>query len=660
MINERRKLLEFGKEIAFQKKKTNSKYYYNIISFLAFLLSYYFYFLSLEKCSEDWGKCSTKAAWIRKKLIQSLISIIIISLLFELIILKIISRWNLLHLLFVSTFFFNYSNGRDFNDHGHYNFLGCFIIFILFFVSFLPLNILIYLKISAKYIIINLLLLFLILYIIFFFLNKEYMSCNDWINGLNNTIIANNNSIYGCQIKIPKGCPYKIGKYFLDITKIRHITCKDRGINERINLITHSKSSFISENTTLFGFPLTNKDSICLIDNSIEFFLINYSINNVVDMNNKIILDKYFKNKLPEILVNFSNDIGNMEINLTFNETLSKEKKKKEKNSNPFSKNILIVYIDSVSRANSIRQLKKTLKFFEKFMHYQGNFNKKYPSENYHSFQFFKYHSFLYYTIGNYPILYYGNTRYQNKTLITKFLNNNGYVTGYINELCLKDNIRTYHNASKSEIYDYQYLICDPNCSRLNKNTIRCLYGKHKSEYLYEYANQFWRKYKDNRKFLNIMANDGHEGTLEALKYADDIIYNFLINLYNDNLFKDSSIFLLSDHGVAMPSIYYLNDFYKIEQSLPMLYIIINDRKNVSYGEQYKYIYENQQTFITGYDIYNTFIHLIYGNDYESLHNKSSYFKNPKSHLGVSLFNKIDAINRNTSKYKNMSHFACI
>ena len=148
------------------------------------------------------------------------------------------------------------------------------------------------------------------------------------------------------------------------------------------------------------------------------------------------------------------------------------------------------------------------------------------------------------------------------------------------------------------------------------------------------------------------MSNEGHEGTLEVLKYADNVIFNFLNNLFNDNLFNNSSIILVSDHGVGMPSIYFPYDFYKIEKRLPMLYIIVNDRKNISYEKQYKYIYENQQTFITGYDIYNTFINIIYGDKYKS--------KGPNSHKRNSLFNKINQKSRKPSKYRHMSKRACI
>ena len=94
----------------------------------------------------------------------------------------------------------------------------------------------------------------------------------------------------------------------------------------------------------------------------------------------------------PEYIVDFSKDpFGELSINLNYNESLSIERKKLEKNSNPYSDNVMILYLDSVSRVNSMRKLKKTfINFFEQFMPYKGGHNTKYPEENFHSFQFFK------------------------------------------------------------------------------------------------------------------------------------------------------------------------------------------------------------------------------------------------------------------------------
>ena len=103
-----------------------------------------------------------------------------------------------------------------------------------------------------------------------------------------------------------------------------------------------------------------------------------------------------------------------------------------------------------------------------------------------------------------------------------------------------------------------------------------------------------------------------------------------------------------------MPSIYYFYDFYQLEIRLPMLYIIVNDRKNLTYNEQYMNIHENQQTFITAYDIYNTIINIIYGDQY------IKSISIPKSGKGKSLFEKINPKSRKPSNYYPMSKFACI
>ena len=38
---------------------------------------------------------------------------------------------------------------------------------------------------------------------------------------------------------------------------------------------------------------------------------------------------------------------------------------------------------------------------------------------------------------------------------------------------------------------------------------------------------------------------DAHEATLESIKYDDDIISDFLIRLFKDNLLKNTFIFLI-------------------------------------------------------------------------------------------------------------------
>ncbi len=657
LIKPHKKFLFFNNKKYF---KLNSFIKNNIIILFLFFISYFLYFLSLEKCFDGEDGCCIKIHWIIKKLIELIISCLLISFLLQLIFVSKISKLHLIHLIIAFLYFYNYSHGLEFSDHGYFNFIGfLYLLMIIQILSFI-FKIIFFLLLKFKHIFIITFLIILFFFIIGFTIINP-INCDDWPKGLNNSYIENDINKYGCQIHIPKECPYKIGKYFQDITKIKNIKCIDRKINAKSTILRLSKSPFLNKYTKRFGLPQTNKDPICLLDFKDDILLKEYFLNNIIDMDNITENENKTKKEFREIIIDFSkNYFGEMIINLHFNKTLSEERKTLENLVAPYSNNILLLYFDSVSRANSMRQLRKTLHFFELFISYNGGYNKKFPTETFHSFQFFKYHSFKEHTRGNFPRLFYGNKREtKNIIRITKYLKENGFITSFACDICQRDNTRTLHNLTSEESYDHQMLICDPNKENFNKNSIKCLYGKLNIEHLYEYTNQFWRKYKNNRKYSLILSNDAHEGTLESLKYMDNIVFNFLNSLFNNNLLKDTSIFLLSDHGVGMPSIYFLYDFYKYEEQLPMLYLIINDRKNITYNKQYSFIYQNQQTFITAYDIYNTIGHLIYGDKYFSINNKSDNFDSPKSKLGKSLFTEINPKERKSKIYESMQYYVC-
>ena len=603
----------------------------NIISLIFFGISYYLYYTSLERCFKGVDLCGRKIKWIFQKVNQTVSSCFISSILIFFIYFKLISKFHILHFLIFFCIFYEISHGYSFEDHGLFNFIGFFLLLsIIIIFGFIIIGLIsLIIRINKTH---NIHKISYVIILSFFYYDLIHPNdCSDWGKGLNNTFIENNLQIFGCQIKYPKSCSYKILKYVQDFTKLLRLNCSTSLKNNKDNIFKNSKSLFINKNSKKIGFPLTNKGIIGRIDN---YKMTKYVLDNLFDIeNNTKNISEY------ELILDFSKtNVGEYIIDLKYNESLSKERKLLEKKICPYSENIMILFIDSVSRGNSIRQLTKTLNFFEKFMPYNGGFNPKYPEEIFHSFQFFKYHSFKYHTNGNFPRLFYGNAiEAKNFVLLTKYFKENGYITNYNSDFCQKDNTRTFHNLTEIEVYDHQFLLCDPYLVHYVTPYIRCLHGKMDSEHLYNYANQFWRKYINNRKFSVVILNDGHEGTLEALKYTDTVIYNYLNSLFNDNLLKDTSIFLLSDHGVVMPSLYSLEDFYILEKDLPMLYILVNDRKNVTYTKQYLHIYKNQQTFITAYDIYNTINHLLYGDEYIKIKNKNNKKDTPKSPLGQSL-----------------------
>ena len=649
----------------------NSEYYKQRIKKILkniFILScfffYYYYFSSLEGCYLGEDVCAEKKRdWISLKAKEEIISAIIMTFMIQLIMFKKIRKIHIFHIIIILLLFLLYSHGYEFDDHGYFNFLYYWIIIALLNIALIPVDILLFCIIKkVKKIIIYLYILFtiIILSFLYYYYFIVFSNCDDWTKGLNNTYIENNNSKYGCEISTPKYCIYKVFNNFQDYSKINGKNCENYRIkNEKERLFSQSKSPYINDKTNIIGYPITNKGPACFGD---YLFLTNhlcrqYYLNNIVDMKNEEILEKYYKNSMPEVQVEFSkNNRGKITVNVIYNKTLSEERKLSEKKNIPFSENLLLLYVDSVSRGNSMRKLKKTLKFFKKFISYKGGYNEKYPKENYHSFEFLKYYAFEHYTSYNWPFLFYGQKRQVlNKTFYVKYFKENGYVTGNVNDFCDKENTRTYHNLTIEEAYDHQFILCDPNNDGVNTHTKRCLYGKLNIDHLLEYSEQFWRLYNNNRKLLAVVTNDGHEGTLNVLKYIDESVVNFLESLFNDNLLKDTTVFLMSDHGTGMPSVYYMYDFYQIEYSLPMLFILINDKKNATYEEQYMYLNENQQSFITAFDIYNTFGNILYGDKYNNIKNKTLKEDTFKSEYGISLFNKINNKERSPKYYSHIN-----
>ncbi len=651
----------------------NKIYYYFVIviyygknifyyfPFILFFCAYLLQIFSLEKCYQGFDLCSLKTKWIERKVFEAIISSLILVVLLEFIFYKILSILHLLHIILFYIIVFIYSHGIDFDDHGYYNVICSISLIMILILLISPLNCIVYLvKLNNKIYIYIFILTSLIIFGLYLLFSNYYINCNEWKYGLNNSFIENDNRKYKCQIRFPKNCPYKIGKYIFDNSKNNKTICNEK-IDTKKKIIESSESKFINSETKRIAYPLPNKNKkihkvISL--NSDE--VMKFYKNNLIDLDNQDLVHKVLKNNNPEIIIDYTNNsFGDLIIDLQYNKTLSEERKQFEINSTPYSNNLIVLFIDSVSRAYSMRSLKKTLKFFEKFMSYKGSHNDKYPSENFHSFQFFKFHSFGYYTRYNYPPVFYGKIKGKLVRNI-KYLKENGYVTCYINDMCHREPTNTGHNMTDEEISDHEMLICDPNMKHVFSSSKRCLYNKITASYALEYGEQFWKKYSENRKYLSINLEDGHEGTMEVLKYADNIIYNFFQNLYENNLLKSTSIFLISDHGTHSPSPYYTTEFYHIERFLPMFYLICNDRKNISYEEQYYNINKNQQTLITGYDIYNTIGNLVFGDKYYLIKNKTEENETPKTGLGISLFNKINALERSPKNYLNMTNKVCV
>ena len=231
---------------------------YRYWTFIIFLIAYFLYYLSLEGCLDGEELCGNNMKWIYKKLRELIISCELISFLFLSIVFNYSSKLHLIHIFIIFALFFLYSHELYFYDHGMYNFIFFVLLFIVNVFIILLFKFLISLfQIENKTIIYKLFLIIL-LFLIYNLKFPDFI-CDDWEKGLNNTSIDNNEEKYGCKIRLPKYCPYKVLAPYQDFTRILGIDCSLKKSNSRNVILKKSMSPYISKKTKKFGFPLTNK-----------------------------------------------------------------------------------------------------------------------------------------------------------------------------------------------------------------------------------------------------------------------------------------------------------------------------------------------------------------------------------------------------------------
>jgi hypothetical protein len=496
---------------------------------------------------------------------------------------------------------------------------------------------------------------------------KDQYYCKNWSKGLNNTYINNDPSIYPCSINIPKKCIINIISPFLDFSYFFNIKCEKRNEKEK-HFLKDFSNLYNKSNIKRIGYPITIGDNDEIKGKSAMYSrtLLKFVKENLIDIDDNY-LNKSNIKKVPEVIVDFrKNPFGELKIKINYNKNLSIKRKLLSDNNN--TNNILFIYLDNLSRINFYRQYKKTSKFLEKFLTYKGFSNKNDTSQRYHGFEFLKYHKFNGATLGNaipmFSGVYFDKNNYM--VSIIKELKESGYITCNVQDVCHKElmGIKNLNNYTYIE-FDHEYSApnCDPNVYKFGiglfsgENGIlrKCLYGKESFDYSLEYARKFWIEYKSNKKFLRIVNTYAHDYIGEKSKYTDNSLYKFLKDLYSLNEFKNTTIFIAGDHGFALMGIYKLfnSDDYQIEYSFPIFILLVPDKKNYSYFQQYSEIIKNQQIMITPFDIYYTIRHIAFGENYK----KKPLYGDKND--GESLFKFINAKTRTCNKYKSMSKENC-
>ena len=639
------------------KYKIKSKIFNkNTIIIIFILIAAILYYKSLSGCKLTKGEnCLTKDGikFYYQRVIQCSISAVITSIIFLLVIKKKINKYFAIFQFFFYLINFLINRGSDLENHGIYNSFCFIIINILFFFIFYIVYFFYYLYKHKKYIIaLTLITPFLIMCLYLFI--RSYYDCKYWGYGLSGSKIQTKKDAIkngdACYIYRPKRCFKKMLTGKEDLSKLTRVNCKKQDGNQYKGLIKFLPSNL--KKTKNFGYP--NTANMNTIDDVVYRTFHYRVLNNMIDLDK--ITEKQ-KEDYPEVTLHFnSKKEGKVNIEIKPNETLIQERRKLyEKNKDDIKfDNILILYIDSISREQMFLSLPKTMKFIEKY--YVKNKNKE---KNFNIYQFLKYQNFAALTkVNAYPMFYGLPFSGHNAKYFLNYYKKKGFITGQTNDYCGKEvfalNKKMAENIDGIQ-YDHENvaLFCDPNYSTpryfftVEKGPYsprrRCLYGRDVFEYVFEYSTKFLEAYKNEKKIFKMGFNDAHESTGEVIRYMDETLKNFIEYYLKNHMTEKSMIIFLSDHGNAMPDLneLLLSQDKEIEKTLGMLYLIYPDL-NVKNDSLYNNtaLLLNEQALITPYEIYATLL--------DNIGLNSSYYNSEKS---SPLDKKIDISKRTCELY---------
>ena len=171
------------------------------------------------------------------------------------------------------------------------------------------------------------------------------------------------------------------------------------------------------------------------------------------------------------------------------------------------------------------------------------------------------------------------------------------------------------------------------------------LYDEQTSKYLRDYFLDFCKKYKDERKYFSANFTDGHEGTLEVVKYIDNDVHDFILELLTKYFDDKSAIFVISDHGAHIPGIdnILFSQQKDIENFLGLFLMILPKKINLNM----EIILHNEQVLITPLDFYFTLLEIINIKRSKLHHSK----------FGESAFIKLNRKYRNFNSLGIPSHY---
>lgn len=523
-------------------------------------------------------------------------------------------------LLFVICFI--YDNGTDLDRHGAYNRIILFLFMIIWTGLTVFFNYLWKCLKRRPFATIGVICIIItVSYLkITYTLNN---SCAGWEDGFKNSKITNHEKSK-CKIYPPKICYYQIFNGVFDVSRLLHDTCD----NMPTNKFSNNEKYLTDKTARIIGYPRTEKWKI--FPDSTHGVMNKRVMKEIINMEDPKI-DKKIKERI-EVTTNFYKNPPVVDIDLKRDEKLVRERGRvfKKYKDEVLTKNVLYLFIDSVSRVNFKIKLPKFWNWISQF--YRDSDSQKNTDEKIETFQFLKYHGVGKYTAFNMIPAFFGvyNIYYAGKHFLINY-KQRGYITGQSLNFCGREVFDIDGGAIKrmkwaSFDHEMQSFFCEgnftpydqPNPIMMGTNSIRrrCMYNKNTTWFSLEYMRQFFVKYANEPKFFRLGLVDAHEGTTEVVKYSDDLLVEFFDKFKRDGFLDNTLMVIHSDHGFSMPGPFSLMELedYEHEVVLPSYFLLVP--KSLKYFDQIRdNLIHNENALITPFTAYNNILTILGSGD---------------------------------------------
>lgn len=537
-------------------------------------------------------------------------------------------------------YLFNKDQGVGFENHGGYN-SSVFMVLIAIY-AFLHIFFVIVWAIMKRVRKITIFVILAIIVIIYIKIHSFYSSmfgnsCDRWNYGFKGTTLKNENS--QCIIESPKTCYMEILNGWLAYSYwFPQSKCEFYENNSNYESV---KEILKDKTAKIIGYPRT--EAYDWIPDGGRKNFNNKVRDNIINMEDPVIPASIKDN--IETTVDFNFSPPKVNIHLKRKNEVAKDRSYyfQFNKHQVLAENILIFYVDSLSRPDFKRKLPRFYAFIEQFFREKDDNKTIVKSSNetdfsnnqksndnntrtgeFESFQFFKYHGVGRYTVMNNVPLFWGTWALDTKS--AKFFLENflalGYMSGSAQNHCAKETVASDDIGQvEYNFYDHELngFFCDPNNESkdnaysnykgANGMMPRCMYGKHTGQYALEYALQFFRVYNDTAKIFHLGLMDNHEMTAEGVSLLDDSIVAFFNDFMNQGFMSNTTVFIQSDHGHAFSGPWLIanfDDHYK-ELVLPSLFLIIPKKNFKNFEQIRENLLHNEHSLITPFTVYNSY-----------------------------------------------------